>query len=205
MSTLTLEHLAPYLPYGLKGNCSGLSRDPYGENTPIQVTLVGLNKEWVEVQADSDDYDYHINDFFPLLRPLSDLTKEIEHNGEKFVPLIRLLEYNQRFHFAKDNMKHTCAKLKVNVISCETINYEMLKKTEYVVKHVVSTSNMGDLVYSFTYQPDYDRFVARDESNQRMIGVGYHLQLFQTLFSWHFDVFGLIEQGLAIDINKLKS
>ncbi|MBB2951992.1 hypothetical protein [Sphingobacterium sp. JUb56] len=28
---------------------------------------------------------------------------------------------------------------------------------------------------------------------------------FQNLFEWHFDVFGLIEKGLAIDINKLES
>lgn len=30
----------------------------------------------------------------PILHPLTDLTKEIEHNGEKFVPLYRLLENN---------------------------------------------------------------------------------------------------------------
>jgi hypothetical protein len=28
--------------------------------------------------------------------------------------------------------------------------------------------------------------------------------VFKNLFEWHFDVFGLIEQGLAIDINTLK-
>lgn len=28
----------------------------------------------------------------PILRPLSDLTKEIEHNGERFVPIVALLK-----------------------------------------------------------------------------------------------------------------
>ena len=30
------------------------------------------------------------------------------------------------------------------------------------------------------------------------------LQLFQKLYEWHFDIFGLIEKGEAIDINTLK-
>jgi len=30
-------------------------------------------------------------------------------------------------------------------------------------------------------------------------------QLFQKLFEWHFDIFGLIEEGLAIDINTLNN
>ena len=34
--------------------------------------------------------DCEINDCMPILRPLSDLTKEIEHGGEKFVPIERL-------------------------------------------------------------------------------------------------------------------
>jgi hypothetical protein len=31
----------------------------------------------------------------------------------------------------------------------------------------------------------------------------FQLSQFQKLFEWHFDVFGLIEKGLAVDINTL--
>ena len=84
--------------------------------------------------------------FKPLLRPLSDLTKEIEHNGEKFVPLKEINYF-----------------------------YRMLESQEQA-----------------------------DEIADRMIGnsipdgtLDYHLMV--KLFEWHFDVFGLIEQGKALE------
>lgn len=40
-------------------------------------------------------------------------------------------------------------------------------------------------------------------NREDMLPVKNQLDLFQELFAWHFDVFGLIEQGLAIDINTL--
>lgn len=68
-----------------------------------------------------------------ILRPLSDLTKEIEVNGEKFVP---------RSKFFGNPL-------------------------DYII-----TKNSYEVV--------------------------------QQLISWHFDIFGLIDAGLAIDINTLK-
>jgi len=77
---LELKHLAGYLPYGLKG----ISTE---ENLGIE-TVKGLNyygkHNTVNVVTDVDDIDLIL--FKPILRPLSDLTKEIEVNGEKFVP-----------------------------------------------------------------------------------------------------------------------
>lgn len=76
---LELKHLAPYLPYGLKilDNIRGgnhINDDTYllePKNIHRCLTFASENEK-------------------PILRPLSDLTKEIEHNGEKFVPI----EYN---------------------------------------------------------------------------------------------------------------
>ena len=62
---ITLKELAPYLPYGLKyiSHCESV-----------------LNLDWEHVH-------YLINTKGkPILRNLSDLTKEIEVNGERFVP-----------------------------------------------------------------------------------------------------------------------
>ncbi len=81
-----------------------------------------------------------------LLHPLSDLTKEIEHNGGKFVPMEKL-------------------KLK----KCDS--GEQLSQ------------------YYFEFKPQW---------------ASLYLHHIQKLFEWHFDVAGLIEAGLAIDINTLK-
>lgn len=67
---IELKHLAPYLPY--------------------ELNMVGCqSKMSAEILQRFIDNDFEIT---PILRPLSDLTKEIEHNGEKFVPYKRLLE-----------------------------------------------------------------------------------------------------------------
>jgi hypothetical protein len=67
---LTLEHLAPYLPYGLK------ILNGWGD-------IKKLNYSYLD-----DENNGFINHVKPILRPLSDLTEEIEHNGVKFVPIV---------------------------------------------------------------------------------------------------------------------
>lgn len=122
---LELKHIAPYLPYGLKTvnfNTNGLIDKPLFSKI-IPSNILGFIDGSTESKI--------------LLRPLSDLTKEIEVNGEKFVPY-KKLEWGNGTH----------------VIPAILGGY-----TNY------------------------------NESSK--------------LFEWHFDVFGLIEQGLAIDINTL--
>lgn len=111
---LELKHLAGYLPYKLQ-------IEDYEPKFMI-FDLTGANIEYV--------IHYKTK---PILRPLSDLTKEIEVNGEKFVPYENLSAHFEVEYYG--NMLH---------------------------KNV------------------------------------------EKLLEWHFDVFGLIENGLAIDINTLK-
>jgi len=138
METLTIEKLAPYLPYKLQ---------MYGASTVS--TLIGLdNREGKQLTLEfvlGIDYCDPI-EFSPILRPLSDLTKEIEINGEKFVP--------------KDKFDH-----------------EMSFYSDSVVLEM----------------RDYKRINLLD----------HPLKILNKLFEWHFDVFGLIPEGLAIDINTL--
>lgn len=70
---LTIEHLATYLPYGLK-----VLVEEYG----IEL-VVGIHGNDIITTEDNA----HFSAIKPILRPLSDLTKEIEINGEKFVPI----------------------------------------------------------------------------------------------------------------------
>lgn len=116
---LELKHLAPYLPFKVKVRC-----------------CLGKGSIWTLRQFNIAQFSYYDK---LILRPLSDLTKEVEHNGERFVPNDKLLEFYGE----------------------EIDNYSLpLKLNSYI--------------------------------------------LIQQLFEWHFDVFGLIEKGLAIDINTLK-
>lgn len=73
---LELKHLAPYLPYGLKVRSKQ-------EITYILNIFSNMRGKGLESR---DIYSCLDNQYKPILRPL-DLTKEIEHNGERFVPL----------------------------------------------------------------------------------------------------------------------
>jgi hypothetical protein len=148
MEKLKLKHIAPYLPYGLqyiyKGKIAELvnihyfySHDEYGNVTGKSECTIVICPRFNEVQS-------LITAIKPILRPLSDLTKEIEIEGKKFVPFEWLLQYNPH---TKDTKP--CAVIENGVIEMQ-------------------------------YYRDY-----------------------QKLFEWHFDVFGLIDKGLAVDYNTV--
>lgn len=136
---LELKHLAPYLPYGLKIK---------GEKPVSEYDLMtlcdrrGLSNITIDTVIDAPAF------YKPILRPLSDLTKEIEHNGKKFTPEIELLQLFGDFEL-----------------------------------------NHNPRLLNFTL----DKWVSWSDLT-KFTGI---------LFEWHFDVFGLIENGLAIDINTL--
>jgi hypothetical protein len=90
---LEIKHLAHYLPYKLK--CKWKKSKPY--------ELIGLRKGNQSVSNElwiwKDGLHYntgYLYECIPILRPLSDLTKEIEVNGEKFVPIERLFEVESK-------------------------------------------------------------------------------------------------------------
>lgn len=131
---LELKHLAPYLPYGLEVIYThtkerGSIRNLYDIEEYNDIKL-GIN--WL--------YGEHIWMFKPILRPLSDLTKEIEVDSELTT-------------ISKDN-------------------------------------TWGRFDEIATLKPHQLRFI--------------QLREYELLLEYHFDVFGLIEQGLAIDINTLE-
>lgn len=125
---LELKHLAPYLPYGLGVEIYD-SDNNY--DVPDNGTVMTMG---------TDLLNHHVGGTFhlkPLLRPLSDLTIEIEHNGEKFVPI----EWIENEHDIDFNLM------------LFPLNDEGICNAPYFVV--------------------------------------------EKLFEWHFDVFGLIDQGLA--------
>lgn len=136
METLTIKELAAYLPYFLKG--------------------IFIDKIDVVTSMDNEhdlisgvNSTVEIKNFKPILRPLSDLTKMIEVNGEDFVPY-----------------EHS------TFVEAMIANEYL----EYLCEAKASLAEDRLLPYSIV----------------------------QLLFEWHFDVFGLIEKGLAKDLNTIK-
>ena len=85
MKKLELKHFAPYLQYKPSVLIDGLyTREVIG--------FVGLYEGLVQIERKGQDFgDYiDVRRCKLVLRPLSDLTNEIEVNGEKFVPIRNL-------------------------------------------------------------------------------------------------------------------
>ena len=145
---LEIKHLTPYLPYGLKMifeskggrviTLTGITHQgPYG------VTITdGHGSMWLK----------HCG-FKPILHPLSDLTKEITHNGETFSPI-------------------------------EALNQEFFDGDEYEIK----------------FYPNGCYFYVSRNGVHCVVPQG---KMINKLAEWHFDFQGLIEAGLAIDVNML--
>jgi predicted nucleic acid-binding protein len=121
----------------------------------------------------------------PILRPLSDLTKEIEVNGEKFVPLEKLYP-DKHVLFNSKRDKKDILFIETKTEAGASADYKLLIDNQWRFKF--STLKSGYVGNFFVF-------------NQYVIN---NYSLYQKLLEWHFDIYGLIENGLAIDINTLK-
>lgn len=84
MKQLELKHIAPYLPYGLKATFEG-------DDCIHEVVGLNIASKGVELISPFGDYGRaDIEDCKLILRPLSDIHKEIVHNGKKFIPVREL-------------------------------------------------------------------------------------------------------------------
>jgi len=138
---LTIEHLKGYLGTGLKVYIqSELYPNP---------EIIGIVRDVVYLNYHGAGLSMNINKIKPILYPLSEITKEIEFDGEKFVPFKKL-------------------------------QWEWMD------------GEMGNRIYC-----EYG------ESPKAVVNVLDHIDDYFKLLKWHFDIHGLIEQGLAIDKSKL--
>lgn len=139
---LELKHIAPYLPYKLK------AVDYFDGIKLIREVVPSNIMAFVDCDTSAK----------PILRPLSDRTKEIEIDGCKFTPNNLL---NERFR----------------------------QRSKDLIPYKYIHSNLELEVQTENYSQTLDLYDGYLIVNQ--------------LFEWHFDVFGLIDKGLAIDINTL--
>jgi len=118
---MELKHLAAYLPYGVKVD---LTRKNYErKNVKLFGSVFGYNETTKEYWILKEGVTYAIEHIKPNLRPLSDLTKEIEENGEKFVPLNEILNCE---YYGSSDLKYMV--LNNNFYSIKGLGYETFQK-----------------------------------------------------------------------------
>jgi hypothetical protein len=87
---ITLQEIAPYLPYGLR------IKTKHGIAELTQITTIGKWRYWVTMKNTNRSFlmkqnvvgrGYSRFDIIPIFRPSSDITKEIKINGKKFIPI----------------------------------------------------------------------------------------------------------------------
>lgn len=159
---LELKHLAGYLPYGLelqyvdcitsrkrRAILTGISKIDI--ETTYKRKIKGCSGDLIGWEGNNNTEEIKVK---PILRPLSNITKEIEVNGEKFVPIKNIFGSS---------------------LSMQGFN------------HYVNSFNNGfELTMTKGNKTFYADFIQ-----------------YQKLLEWHFDIYGLIENGLAIDINTI--
>jgi len=177
---MELKHIAPYLPY----KTIGISK----QGTFFYLST-GCNMRGNGIE-DRDIGTWVSNGIKPILHPLSDLTKEIEHNGERFVPMEEMLRAN----------KHEFKELPL-ITKCETKIYERDNDTFCTIEYL----NNDKSVSSFSYSSQYRRFIDRNETYGKPYATPYQYDLFEMLYKWKFDIFNLIEKGEAINVNTLQT
>ena len=86
------EFLAMSLPYGLKVYVKYYNHRP--DNSELE-TMIGIVDDCIITDMHEEDMaPLFVSNYGLCLHPLSDLTKEIEHKGEKFIPMKKIAIYN---------------------------------------------------------------------------------------------------------------
>jgi hypothetical protein len=160
---IELTHIAPYLPYGVKIY-------PYQKGDIFKELHAAIIMLFVD-----GFFDRKIT-----LRPLSDLIEEVEHNGERFVPILELFKIS----------------LGINNVMLSEITYH---NQPHQLHFKITNPDQGVYKKRGSFYFDGQAFSLYID---QAIHVSNQLEMFQKLFEWHFDVFGLIEKGLVLDINK---
>ena len=158
---LELKHLAPYLPYNIEFFDNGKPE-----------TIIGYKGDRIYIEDCHKSGYCRIDEINTLLlRPLSDLLKELEINGSVFVPLLELAA-----------LAGTCS------------------ASDWHIKDGDAYHNTIDGC-SFSLALG-NSFVFKNSRDWKDFGVvSQQLRIFSLLYEWHFDIFGLIDAGLAIEKN----
>lgn len=169
-----LEIYSQYLPYGVK------VMQPSG--TILQ--LSGMDRLSLFFEEDVNIYGHMENYSKLLLRPLSELTREIEHKGERFAPIIKLADF-----LGIKYTQYTILDNSVDFVLCNSYRR-------------VNTKSKEPRKARFWY----DGFKTR---GFKCTDTGLMLYFDQVgvlrkLHEWHFDTDQIIDRGLALNLNDFE-
>lgn len=177
MSKLEFKHIAPYLPYELNVY---FGRD----NVTGVLDFVKCSFDFpCTTSFENGIIDVPLQCLKPILRPISDLYKEI--NGK--IGIVELAKIGTRQYTEGMNPKYNIELLPDDVSRSKAIVYCMKERSIEFMYDQIST-------YSF---------IAMEMYNETTIPVCNSLELLQYLFENQYDTFRLIDKGLAIDINTI--
>lgn len=177
---ITIEHLSAYLPYGLE-----VKKRVGGEVLQMMSLSTVTHKGQICIETYSGTYGDMW--FKPILRPLSDLTKEIEHNGERFVPFEEIAKIECPNISGAVEKIHSITAFNRG-LSFKSTQMGVMYRYEGVT---VEITHFKDAIFHKRVVNGNDSWVFSYFHNYPTI--------IQKLLSWHFDIFGLIESGLAVE------
>lgn len=196
MEKLELKHIAPYLPYGLKIQCEW-NADGFGGKVISEVTtffgsVIYFKPKIITVQTVSNDIildraEMSDPDTKLLLRPLSDLIKPLP-SGE--IPLVELAKIEGRVDTSDPN--YLLSELKNPSIYAAGVKFKIENDDD---------DNKWDV---FGYDTRYG-FGRHFRPSLEQSSACNQLQLFEYLYANMFDIHGLIEKGLAVNIEEIET
>jgi hypothetical protein len=183
------NQLKNYLFKGLKCQAMGccVEGTEYDDNPiPIEYELVGIYKcpelgfRAVLKPPTGDNYECHLEDVLPIVRYL-DLVSEIEHNGHRFRPLLRIVEkYLDNFEDVKFGGE-------------VTVIYPFFKKLNEI--HFTYLEYFGCVEYK-------DEIITIEMSSDILtpIVISVKPEMFlEAFYNWHFWIFDIPKSYILID------
>ena len=194
MKKLELKHLKNYIDHNVKF----INEEAFS----TLVGIVGKGDNTNELMHESFVIDEFGNEFYLggvnlILRPLSDLTSVIElANGKCLIPAEILYRIGCEGQTNPFNPKHCYV---------GRFKYKQFNDSGVDVLHIIPIDDKRHEILEITYgeQVNFQRGLDRESNSAELYACVEQMQLFQRLFEWHFDIYGLIPAGLAIDINTL--
>lgn len=184
-----LEYYAPYLPY----NAYFMRKELICLDNTVVPVIWSTEKEdvWTHLNCVSLNMpNYAFQECRMILRPMGDLVKEIDINGKNVLPIHELaliacpdLDRNDPWVLAEPNDIGYAIR-----ISPENPDYDFSESM-----HCVFGYDHISKCFGVHYRP-----------SKKIDFTWNQAQLFQKLAEMHFDYMGLIDEGLAIDMNTLK-
>ena len=177
---IEINHLAPYLPYDLQ---MLWLKNPTGKVLKVDMATLMQKTNWGHIFSDIEGYKLYT----PILRPMDDLSAQIEFEGRKFTPIVELALIALEGIW---NYRPDADIIEQNVVTDDH---------DHSCGCILQTKDDERIGFTLNFKDGYKEFqLSIGDSKNMMLD---QFKLYEMLFKWHFDVFGLIDADLAIDAN----